>query len=136
MNEPILGDDEGTGDGSVFEQSREGVLGSLRAGANIDESARHVGVSVHTVRTWLRNGRKEPAGRYGAFAAEVDAVRESQRLPDRAELAALTRGEVESILAEKARAGSIPAIRVWLDLHRAELEPQVAGDELSWLDRS
>jgi transposase len=120
----------------VFEQSREGLLVSLRAGANIDESARHVGVSVHTVRTWLRNGRKDPDGRYGAFAAEVDAVRESQRLPDHATLAALTREEVEAILAEKARAGSIPAIRVWLDLHRAEFEEPAAGDELSWLDRS
>lgn len=109
---------------------------SLRAGGNIEESARRCGVSVHTVRTWLRNGRKDRDGRYGAFASEVDAIRESQRLPDRAELAVLTRDEVEAVLAEKARAGSIPAIRVWLDLHRAEFEQQAAGDELAWLDRS
>ena len=110
------------------------MLASLRAGASIDEAARNVGVNINTLRTWLRNGRKEPEGRYGEFALEVDAIREARQLPDRAELAALTREEVEAILAEKARAGSIPALRLWVDLHRAEFEAQPAGDELSWMD--
>jgi transposase len=106
----------------------------MRDGLSIDEAARNVGVNINTVRTWLRNGRKAPDGRYGAFASEVDAIREARRLPVRAELVTLTRGEVEAILADKARAGSIPALRLWVDLHRSEFEQPTAGDELSWID--
>lgn len=104
----------------AFEAAREGLLASVRAGLTVDEAARLAGVRVNTVRSWLSRGRKAPEGPYGRFAAEIDASRELKRLPARSEL--LTRDELEGLLAEKVRAGSVPAMRLWVDLHRAEFE--------------
>lgn len=117
-----------------FDASCAALLDAVRAGASVDDAARECALSVHTVRGWIRKGRLVPGGAYGRFAAEVDAVRQLQRLPTRTELQALTRDEVERIVAKAARAGNMTAVRVWLDMHRAELEVP-AGDGLSWLDQ-
>jgi|ERR1035437_1274875 transposase len=107
---------------SRFESVKDALIASVRSGLSVEEAARGEGVNVHTVRSWLAKGRKAPQGRYGRFASEVDAMRSLQRLPDRSELRALTREELEGLLAEKVRAGSVPAMRLWADLHRAEFE--------------
>ena len=112
-----------------FESVKEALLASVRAGATVDEAARHEGVKVNTVRTWLAKGRKEPQGRYGRFASEVDATRQLQRLPQRSELQEFTYEELERLLAEKIRAGSVPAMRLWVDLHRAEFERSEQADD-------
>jgi transposase len=110
--------------GPVFEKFKDELLAAVRSGASLDEAARGAGVNVHTVRSWLSRGRKAPTGTYGRFASEVDATRQLQRLPQRSELRSLSREELEGILAEKVRAGSVPAMRLWADLHRADFEPQ------------
>lgn len=112
----------------AFEAAREGLLASVRAGVTVDEAARSAGVRVNTVRSWLSRGRKAPEGPYGRFAAEIDASRELKRLPAPLELRALTRDELERVLAEKVRAGSVQAMRLWVDLHRSEFEGERVDD--------
>ncbi len=104
----------------TVEQQR--VVEAVSAGCSIDEGARLAGRPVGSVRRWLTAGRKHPDGVHGVFARQVDEARAAQRLPDRATLRALTRDELEGLLAEKVRAGSVPAMRLWVDLHRAEFE--------------
>jgi transposase len=121
----------------MFESVKDELLASVRAGATLDEACRAAGVNVHTARSWLSRGRKAPTGRYGRFASEVDATRQLQRLPRHSELRALTPHELEGLLAEKVRAGSVPAMRLWVDLHRTEFEQQqegVSGDPFAEFD--
>jgi transposase len=121
---------------SRFESVKDGMVALVRSGLSVDEAASREGVNIHTVRSWLSKGRKEPQGRYGRFASEVDAMRSLQTLPDRSKLGAFTRDELERLLAEKIRAGSVPAMRLWVDLHRAEFEPGegIADDPFAEFD--
>lgn len=112
----------GTLTSSVFQEAQEGLVAAVSAGASVDDAARSHGVPVGTVRSWLARGRKAPDGPYGGFASRVDAARRLQRLPAPQEVAGLTPGEFEELLAEKVRSGSVPAMRLWLDLHRSEFE--------------
>jgi hypothetical protein len=118
----------------VFESVRDGLAESVRAGCSIDEAARQHGVNVHTVRSWLARGRKDAEGRYGGFAAAVDAVRGLRRLPARSELGAMSLGELEGLLAEKIRAGSVPAMQLWVRLHPQDQQGQAATDPFSAFD--
>lgn len=106
----------------MFEDVKDALIAAVRDGATVDEATRSVGVNVNTARSWLAKGRKDPQGRYGRFASEVDALRNLRRLPSRSELQAMTRDELEGLLAERVRAGSVPAMALWVKLHRGEFE--------------
>jgi transposase-like protein len=91
---------------------QEAVLEAVRGGASIEEAARSAGRPVNTVRRWLKEGRK--GGPNEEFARLVDEAREAQRF----ELdGPMSLGEVERVLARAIRSQSIPAVRIWLQLH-------------------
>lgn len=112
----------------MFEEVREGLLEAVRGGATVDEAARSVGVSVHTVRSWLSRGRKTPVGPYGAFAVEVDRLRRERSEAVAALDGPLTLEEAERVLAVAVRRGSIAALRLWFD--RCDREEADDGDVL------
>jgi hypothetical protein len=64
------------------------VLEALRTGATVREAAARAEIPERTVRNWLREGRRQPTGRFAAFADAVDgrrarlAVVEPTRVPD------------------------------------------------------
>jgi hypothetical protein len=119
---------------SRFEQVAPKLARAVKAGASFDEACQKHGVNVHTAQTWLRNGRRDPEGRYGTFAAAVDAAKSSRaaaKVPPSSE--GLTRDEYERLLAEAARAGSVPALKLWADTHPTEGQA-APGDALSFLD--
>ena len=85
----------------------------------LPDACDRTGVKVETARGWLRKGRQGVAD-YVAFAEAVDCAAAARRLPAADGVRAMTREELEQLVAAKARAGSVPAMRLWLDLHRAE----------------
>jgi transposase-like protein len=95
---------------------QESVLEAVRAGATIEEAARGSGRPVNTVRRWLQEGRK--GGPNEEFALAVDAARESQKVDFGDD--PMTLDEVEQVLAKAIRSQSIPAVRIWLQLHPPE----------------
>jgi hypothetical protein len=113
---------------SQFEHTSEAIVASVQAGASIEEAALHSGVPVATVRRWLRDGRKSPQGRCGAFASAVDEARASRKTAERALEAPLDPAEAELLLATAARKGSVPALRLWFEQRAAsESAKQGAG---------
>lgn len=94
---------------------QERVVALVAAGASIDEAARQAGASVASVRRWLTEGRKDPDGARGAFAAAVDEARAAQRVALRGE--PMTHEEIERLLTAAIRAGSLQAVKLWLALH-------------------
>src|ERR1700674_1617901 len=93
---------------SAFDTSSPAILAAVRDGAAFEEACRGVGVNASTGRTWLR--------RYSVFAGQVDAARR-ERKPSGG---ALTRAEFEAHLADRVRAGSVGAMKLWAELHPAE----------------
>jgi transposase len=123
---------------SSFETAAPQILKAIRAGATIDAAATEAGVKVRTVRDWAYRGRKDASGRYGAFARALDGARHGQRtlrLSDAEESALadkpMTHEEIDRRLTVAIRRDYLPAMRLWLDIHPREDEPQ--QDELSWL---
>jgi hypothetical protein len=114
-----------------FEQA-SGIVEAVQAGASLPEACDRVGVKFGTARGWLRKGRLDAAGRYGEFAAAVHAAGVVPVAEDNGE--PLTREEVELLIARSARAGSVPALRLWLDLHRADGEASVRVDPFARFD--
>lgn len=106
--------------GDQFEVASAEVLASVRAGASIDEAARQAGVPVATCRRWLRDGRKAPGGRFGAFADAVDSARRERKQAERALDGPLSAEEAELLVARAARKGSVPALRLWFERRAAE----------------
>lgn len=106
---------------SQFDTTSDEIVASVRAGATIDEAARLVDVAVASVRRWLRDGRKNPDGRYAAFAAAVDGARSERKLAERAlKDGPLTTDEAVLLLARAARKGSVPALRLWFERRAAD----------------
>jgi len=109
------------------------LVSAVRAGATFDEACRRAGVNVHTGRTWLRNGRRDPAGRYGRLAREVDGHRQTRRDAERAADGPLALEEAELLLATAARQGSVSALRLWFDRNAQAPAGSVSLDELDEL---
>lgn len=110
---------------------------AVSAGATFAEACSRAGVNVHTGRTWLRNGRKDPQGRYGALARAVDGQRHRRRSAERAITpGALSLSEAELLLAAAAREGSVSALKLWFDRHeRQQPVPEAdMADPLAELD--
>ena len=97
------------------------MLAALESGGSVVDAATEAMISENTVRAWIRRGRLDPEGRFGAFARAFDARR--ARLlappagspPDRLEL--LRR------LDEQSRRGSTRATELLLRALPAKPEP-------------
>jgi hypothetical protein len=113
---------------SRFEVVGPVVLKALRAGCSVATAAAAGGVAEDTVRTWIKTGRRQPGGRFGAIAeafdargAPVAALRPAGPSvtadpPDRAELLAL--------LGQQARKGNVRAIELLLRDAPAAMSPE------------
>jgi hypothetical protein len=106
------------------------IIEAVRCGASIDEAARQAGRSVATVRRWLTEGRKQD-GKHGDFARAVDEARAAQRVvfgdgP-------MSYVEVERVLTDAIRRGSMPAVKMWLGLHPQDV-PQAVDDPFAEFD--
>jgi hypothetical protein len=99
---------------SRLDEAAGPIVGAVRAGATLDAACRQAGVSVATVRGWAQKGRKEPEGRFGAFARDLDAARQAP-VPERADM---DWNEFEACLAKAIRGGSVQAMRVYASIHR------------------
>ena len=107
-------------------------MAALVAGVSAADAAREHGVSLGTVKGWLRGGRADPGSRYGWFAREVDAARVARESPERGGL--VDEREVLE-LSVVGRAGGFGGgdegdARDW----RERPEPDRAGDILDELD--
>ena len=97
------------------------VLRALYAGLTLVEAAEQVGVAERTLRNWLSTGRSNPDSEHGRFAVAVDEAR------DVAARADMTLDEFRGHLNKAVRAGSVAAMKVWLELHEREQEDGEAG---------
>ena len=92
-------------------------------------------MSPHTAQSWAKRGRKEPEGRYGGFARDLEAAR-GRTPPPREDM---TWAEFEACLAKAIRGGSVQAMRVYASIHRsgdaqdkpADADPFAEVDQLA-----
>lgn len=113
---------------SVFGERSEAVLAALLMGVSVADAARAHEVGERTIESWLAKGRRDPDGRYGDFARQVDAAREERRLPTGDAPDELTEEEIRQLLTVRARAGSIPAIKLFLEKFVRVEEPLQARE--------
>jgi hypothetical protein len=106
------------------------IVGAVRAGATFPAACAQAGVSAATARTWAQKGRKDPEGRYGGFARDLDAAREAAA-PARTDM---DRPEFEQHLARAVRGGSVQAMKLWADLHRPGEAEEPAPDAFAEVD--
>ena len=99
---------------SRFDEVAGQIVGAVRAGVTLDAACRQAGVSVSTAQGWAKRGRKEPDGRYGGFARDLEAAR-GAAVPARADM---DWAEFEACLAKAIRGGSVQAMRVYASIHR------------------
>lgn len=96
-------------------RTRDPFLACLRSGASMAEASRTVGVPERTVQNWLSRGVREP-GPFALFAADVTAARES--VP----AGPMDLDELREVVAKAARAGSVQAMKLALELVRMNTE--------------
>jgi hypothetical protein len=118
---------------SRFEETATELVELVGAGATFQEACRSLAVAVNTGRSWLRKGRSDPDGRYGAFATAIDAARAEQVVAT--DDGPLTPGEWEVSVARAVRAGSVPAMKLWFETREpapeARVDPFDEFDELA-----
>jgi hypothetical protein len=120
---------------SRLDEAAGQIVGAVRAGATLDAASKQAGVSVATVRGWAQKGRKEPDGRFGVFARDLDAARAAAS-PAQVDM---DWPEFEECLAKAIRGGSVQAMRVYASIHRpgkaseepAEPDAFAEADELA-----
>jgi hypothetical protein len=115
---------------SRFDEFAGPLIDAVTAGETLDQACGKAGLSVNTARTWARRGRKEPDGRYGGFAAALDAARDAFR----SDPSAMTHEELEQRLAKAIRAGSVQAMRLWVGLHPVDAPAAAAEDPFARFD--
>lgn len=94
------------------------VLRAVYGGLSLVEAAEQAGVGERTLRNWLSAGRKDPESEHGRFAAAVDEARDAAARAD------MSFDEFRGHVSRAVRAGSVQAMRVWLELHdRQQDEP-------------
>lgn len=118
---------------SEFDRVNSLVLDGVRDGLTLEDASSRAGVSVNTVAGWARTGRKEPAGRFGAFASALDDARETAAgsLP----AGPMDLEELREVVAQSARKGSVQAMKLALELVRLDgAEGSRPADPFSELD--
>jgi transposase-like protein len=96
----------------IFITRSPAVVEAVRAGSSLADAARHAGVAPRTVDRWLQKGREDAHGRYGSFAAKVDAARQLQGVPGATEAEVMSRRELRGLVATAARNGSVSAMKL------------------------
>lgn len=108
-----------------FERDHERLLGLLRDGLALVDAAREADVAQRTAERWLTKGRRDPEGKYGQFAAQVDALRADRQISDGQPM---DEEEFKACVAAAARKGSVPAMKIaWQIL----LDERLAGNQPS-----
>jgi hypothetical protein len=92
----------------------ERLLDAIRAGLSLADACSATGVSLNTVKGWLKRGRREDGTDYAAFSADVDQAR--------ADAAAAEMGllEFRAHLNAAVRRGSVAAMRLWWAVHQRD----------------
>lgn len=98
------------------------VLARVELGVSFEEAATASGLKVDTVKGWLARGRREQSGAYAEFAAAVAAARAVAR----ARPEPMGADELECLVSEMARAGSVQAAKLRWEMLRAEAVPTAA----------
>lgn len=112
---------------TLFERVSEDVQAAIEAGASLADAAREAGCSPRTVERWLARGRADLHGPYGPFTDAVDYARGMQDLEDARET--LDPDEHKALVTKAARAGSVPAMRLWWQMEKHEKESRRAASE-------
>jgi hypothetical protein len=123
---------------TTFETHQAQILKALQAGVSRVDAAREARISSRTIDRWVERGRSDPDSIYGDFAHEVDTLRVAREVPLSDER--MSRDDVLRHLSIAIRAGSVQAMRVWLDQDRRSKgrgagrdsnDPMTAIDELA-----
>lgn len=64
---------------SSFEKDADRVLALLGEGLSQLEACDRAGVSIHTFRKWVANGRRNPNSMYGQFVAKMETAGEIEQ---------------------------------------------------------
>lgn len=95
---------------------RGGLLERFAAGVSVEDAARSLDLRPKTVKDWLTRGRREEAGDYADFAAEVDRVRaEAAERPE-----PMDADELARVVSAAARKGSVAAMKLRWEQLRAD----------------
>jgi hypothetical protein len=107
------------------------LVGLIMVGASLPEACRQLGIPEPTVKGWLARGRKESGTTYAEFARAVEDARATVAQAE------LTWPEFMGCLAVSVRKGSVQAMKLWWEIHRAreadepEYDPLEEFDELA-----
>lgn len=101
-----------------FERAAPVLVEAFAAGCSTRDAACAAGVGERTVKRWLTDGRRDPAGRYGAFAAAVAGARARAVEPG----PPLDAHELAVLVSEQARKGNTAAMRLRWQMLQAERE--------------
>lgn len=96
-------------------ETRARLLARIEMGTSLSAAAVASGVSANTAKAWLARGRREDSGAYAAFAAAVEAARAVAR----ARPEPMGADELERLVSEMARAGSVQAAKLRWEMLRA-----------------
>ena len=108
-----------------------GVVVALTAsGLSLEDACREAGIALNTVKTWLKRGRREVSGPYGAFARSIEAARTLAKTPT----GPMSEEELNQAVWRAVRKGSVPAMRLAWELLKAAERPSKA-DPLSVIDQ-
>jgi transposase len=105
-------------------EARARVLARVELGVSFEEAATAAGLKVDTVKGWLARGRREDAGAYADFAAAVAAARAVAR----ARPEPMGTDELERLVSEMARAGSVQAAKLRWEMLRAASAPAASRE--------
>jgi len=109
------------------------VLAAVEAGCSLADAARQAGVAERTVKRWLARGRREQAGAHQEFTEAVEKVWAARELPSSDE--PMDGHELRVSVSEAARAGSVPAMKLYWEMLLADRErrpnPLAEFDELA-----
>lgn len=105
---------------TAFSLHSDEVLEGIRAGASVADAAREAGLSPRTVQRWLACGRREQAGEHRGFAEAVEKVWAARGLPPSD--GAMGEEEFRRRVSEAARAGSVPAMKLYWVMLLADRE--------------
>ena len=105
---------------TAFADSHDDVLAAIRGGCSLADAARQVGVAPRTVKRWLARGRREQAGAHHDFTEAVEAVWRARELPSSDE--PMHGHELRVSVSEAARAGSVPAMKLYWEMLLADRE--------------
>jgi transposase-like protein len=101
---------------NTFEAHSEEIAEALAAGASRRDAAREAGISPRTIDRWFAAGRKDRTSKYGAFVGVVEEARAA--LAGVVSSREMSRDEVMRCLERAIRAGSVPAMKLWLEIDR------------------